>query len=162
MPQTTPAIPPADRCLEGYEIGSIHLFGPTEVREEDIIAFARRYDPQAMHTDPVAAAKGPFKGLMASGWHTAGLVMRLYVENYLSPTAGLPSPGVDGLRWTRPVRPGDRLWLRVTVMNARPSQSRAERGVLTSLLEGLNQNEEVVIRFTAVNLVFRRAFLPSA
>lgn len=157
MLKTDSPIPPEDRCLEGYPVGQALTFGPLDVTEAEIIEFARRYDPQTMHTDPVAAAAGPFKGLMASGWHTVGLLMRLFVKNVLSPTAGLPSPGVKELKWVRPVRPGDRLWLRVTVTAARPSRSRPERGIITTHLEGLNQNAEVVAEFTATNLVRRRA-----
>ncbi|TAM09857.1 MAG: MaoC family dehydratase [Nevskiaceae bacterium] len=156
MLETNPPIPLEDRCLEGYPVDTPLTFGPIAVSEAEIIEFARRYDPQTMHTDPAAAAAGPFKGLMASGWHTVGLLMRLFVENVLSPTAGLPSPGVKELKWTRPVRPGDRLWLRTTITEARPSRSNPDRGIVTTHLEGLNQNGEVVAEFTAANLVRRR------
>src|SRR5699024_839340 len=125
-------------------VGSVYEFGPIEVEESEVIAFASRFDPQAMHIDPAAAAAGPFKGLIASGWHTLSLMMRLMVDNYLSTVAGLASPGVDEVRWVRPVRPGDHLVLRVTVLEARPSRSKPDRGVIFSLMEALNQNGEVV------------------
>ncbi|HEU0198504.1 MAG TPA: MaoC family dehydratase [Nevskiaceae bacterium] len=160
--KSTPPIPFAGRVLEGYPVGQVFTFGPIEATEEEIIAFAKRYDPQHMHTDPVEAAASPFKGLMASGWHTASLMMRLLVDNYLSPTAGLPSPGIKELKWTLPVRPGDQLMARVTVLDARPSRSKPDRGIITTHIEGLNQNSEVVIDFTAANLVFRRGHLPNA
>lgn len=156
MPHINPPIPLEDRCLEGYPVGKVYEFGPIDVTEAEIIGFAKRYDPQLMHTDPAAAAAGPFKGLMASGWHTVGLMMRLLVDNYLSPTAGLPSPGIKELKWTLPVRPGDQLTARVTTTSARPSRSRPERGIILSHVEGINQNGEIVIEFTAANLVTRR------
>ncbi len=108
-------VPPAQRYFEDYHVGMVDEFGDIAVTAEEIVEFARRYDPQSMHVDPVAAAQGPFGGLIASGWHTAAMVMRLFVEHYLSKVATLPSPGVDELRWVRPVRPGDTLRVRVTV-----------------------------------------------
>ena len=104
-------------------------FGSVLVTAEEIVEFARRYDPQTMHVDAVAAASGRFGGLIASGWHTGSLAMRLFVEHYLSKVATLPSPGIDELRWVRPVRPGDTLRMRVTVVEARRSKSKPE-GVL--------------------------------
>src|SRR5882672_4284260 len=94
------------RYFEDFAVGAVYEFGSTTVTEADIIAFAREFDPQAMHTDPVAAANGPTGGLIASGWHTIALTMRLYADHYL-PENGLPAPGVDEVRWLRPVRPGD-------------------------------------------------------
>lgn len=162
MNPITDPIPLADRCLEGYIEGAIFEFGPCTVSEEEIIDFAQRYDPQTMHTDAAVAAHGPFKGLMASGWHTASLMMRLFVDNFLSPTAGLPSPGIRDLRWKKPVRPGDQLRLRLTVLEARASLSNAERGIVTTRLECVNQKDEIAMIFTAANLVFKRAHLSSA
>jgi acyl dehydratase len=128
-----------------------------EVTAEEIVAFARRYDPQAMHTDAEASARGPFGGLIASGWHTAAMVMRLFVEHYLSRVATLPSPGIDELRWVLPVRPGDRLRVRVTVTEARRSRSKPDRGIVRSLVEVLNQRDEVVMTQRPMNLMRCRA-----
>ena len=101
-------VPPAERYFEDYHVGMVDEFGEVVVSADEIVAFARRYDPQPMHLDAR-------DGLIASGWHTAAMVMRLFVEHYLSKVATLPSPGVDELRWVRPVRPGDTLRVRVTV-----------------------------------------------
>ena len=104
--------------------GAVTEFGPIAVDEAEVIAFARRFDPQPIHTDPAAAAAGPFGGLIASGWHTASLVMRVLVEHYLARRASLASPGIDELRWLQPVRPGDVLRVRTTVLEARRSRSK--------------------------------------
>jgi len=125
------------------------------VTEAEIVAFARQFDPQTMHTDPVAAAKGPTKGLIASGWHTVGMMMRMYADHYLPPD-GLPAPGVDEVRWLQPVRPGDTLRMRVTIEEARVSQSKPDRGVIRPFSEVLNQNDEVVLTVKPINFVRRR------
>ena len=122
------AVPVRHRCFEDYAPGASGTFGPIAITEADIVEFARRYDPQPIHTDPAAAAAGPFAGLIASGWQTVGLVMRTLVEHYLSPSAAIVSPGVDELRWTRPVRPGEELRAEIEVLEARPSESRPEQG----------------------------------
>jgi acyl dehydratase len=156
MKSSTFKVPVARRYLEDYEPGSIHEFGEIAVGESEIIDFGRRFDPQVFHTAPQAAAHTVYGGLIASGWHTAGLMMRLFVENYLSGVASLGSPGVDELRWTKPVRPGDTLMLRVTVTQTKRSRSKPDRGVLFSFIEVLNQNREVVMSMKAVNLLLCR------
>jgi acyl dehydratase len=149
----TTTVPSAERYFEDYPVGMVNEFGDVVMTAEDIMEFAERYDPQTMHIDPVAAARGPFGGLIASGWHTAALVMRLVVENYLSKVATLPSPGIDELRWVRPVRPGDRLRVRTTVTEANRSRSKPDRGMVRSLVEVLNQNGDVVMSFRPMNLM---------
>jgi acyl dehydratase len=106
-----------------------------------------------MHIDAESAARGPFGGLIASGWHTAGLAMRLLVDHYVSKVASLASPGVDEVRWTRPVRPRDSLRIRVSVLEARRSQSKPDRGLVRTLVEVFNQNREVVMSFKAMNIL---------
>jgi acyl dehydratase len=145
-----------DRYLEDYVPGSIHEFGSISVDQDEVISFAKRYDPQVFHTDPEAAKRTIFGGLIASGWQTAGLMMRLYADHYLSKVASLSSPGVDELRWKLPVRPGDELSIRVTVLEARRSTSKPDRGVVRSLIEVLNQNNEIVMSMSAVNLLLCR------
>ena len=142
-----------DRYLEDYEPGSIHQFGAITLSEAEIIEFGLRFDPQPFHTDPLAAKQSVYGGLIASGWHTAGLMMRMFVENYLSANASLGSPGVDELRWLKPVRPGDRLSLRVTVTGTKRSRSKPDRGVLFSFIEVVNQDQDVVMSMKAVNLL---------
>jgi acyl dehydratase len=122
----------------------------------EIVTFAQRFDPQRFHIDPEAAKKTPFGGLIASGWHTAGLMMRLYVEYYLTHVASLGSPGVDELRWLKPVRPGDTLSICVTVLKATRSKSKPDRGAVTSLTEVFNQAGEAVMTLKAVNIIARR------
>ena len=148
--------PIADRYFEDYVEGDVHSFGSVAVTQEEMIAFARCYDPQTMHTDPLAAKHTPFGGLIASGWLTCGLMMRLYVEHYLSHVASLASPGLDELRWLKPVRAGDTLSLRVTVLKAVASKSKPDRGAITSFIEVINQAGEVVMSMQTVNIIVRR------
>jgi acyl dehydratase len=145
-----------DRYLEDYIVGSVHEFGSIAVEETEIIDFARRYDPQVFHMDPEAAKRTIFGGLIASGWHTASMMMRLFVDHYLSRVASLGSPGIDELRWTKPVRFGDELSIRVTVLEANRSRSKPDRGILRSFVEVLNQNHEVVLTLKAVNFLLCR------
>ena len=136
--------------------GSVRTSGTVLVTEEEIIEFAKRYDPQVFHTDPVAARDSIYGGLVASGWHTAAMAMRLIVENYLSGVASVGSPGVDEVRWLKPVRPGDKLSVRVTVLEARRSESKPDRGIVRSLVEVLNQDMAVVMSFKGVTMVLCR------
>ncbi len=156
MERTDLAIPVAERHFEDYVPGSVCVYGDIAMTEPEIIEFARRYDPQAMHTDPERAARGPFGGLIASGWHTVARVMQVLVESYLSTVAAIVSPGIDELRWPAPVRPGDVLRVRVTVESANVSRTKPDRGLVRSLVEALNQRGEVVLSMRAMNLIRRR------
>jgi acyl dehydratase len=150
------AVPAEDRYFEDYLPGAVFECGRTPVTEAEIIEFARRYDPQYMHVDAEAAARGRFGGLVASGWHTAAVTMRLVVDNFLPKAASLASPGLDELRWLNPVRPGDVLRIRVTVVEATPSRSRSDRGMVRSLVETLNQDGDVVMSMKPMNIIRRR------
>ncbi|HEX8693693.1 MAG TPA: MaoC family dehydratase [Longimicrobium sp.] len=150
------SVPPGERYFEDYRPGAEHEFGPIAVEEAEVLAFGRRFDPQVFHTDPEAAARSEYGGLIASGWHTAALMMRLYSDHYLSRVATLVSPGVDELRWTLPVRPGDQLWIRVRVLSARRSRSRPDRGIVRSRVEVLNQRRETVMTAEALNFFLCR------
>ncbi len=152
MTQDLPT-PVAARYFEDYPLGSVCEYGPVSVTEAEIIAFARQFDPQSIHTDPEAAASGPFGGLIASGWHTAGLMMRLLAVHFLSPVASIASPGIDELRWRAPVRPGDALRVRVRVTEAQISRSKPDRGIIRSAIEIVNQHETVVMSLSAMNLM---------
>jgi acyl dehydratase len=147
------AMPITDRYFEDYVPGSVFEYGTILVSEAEIIEFAKRYDPQSIHTDPEAAARGPFGGLIASGWQTAGWMMRLFADNFLSSVAGIASPGVDELRWKIPVRPGDSLRIRVSILESRRSRSKPDRGLVTSFTEVLNQNGEVVMNLKAMSML---------
>ena len=144
------------RYFEDYAPGTLFEGGPIVVDESEIIAFARRYDPQSFHTDPTAAASSAFGGLVASGWHTAAMAMRVLVERYLSEASSLGSPGIDELRWLRPVRPADELQVRVTVLDARRSRSKPDRGLVRSSIEVSNQCGERVLTMVALYLILLR------
>ncbi|MEI6001044.1 MaoC family dehydratase [Paraburkholderia bengalensis] len=145
--------PPSDRYFEDYVPGLTYEFGPISADEEDIINFAKTFDPQYIHTDPVAAANGPFHGLIASGWHTASLITRLFIEHFLTSVASLASPGLDEIRWLSPVRPGDQLRLQVAVVDKRISRSKPDRGLVYTPLEGRNDKGELVITMKGINFV---------
>jgi len=141
------------RYFEDYTPGAVFSGGALIVSEAEILDFAGRYDPQAMHTDREAARRGPFGGLIASGWHTGAMMMRLLTEIFVSPVANQASPGLDELRWLLPVRPGDVLSLRATVLDARPSRSKPDQGVVKSLVEVVNQDGAVVMSLKPITLV---------
>ncbi|MCB2187618.1 MAG: MaoC family dehydratase [Deltaproteobacteria bacterium] len=145
--------PREERYLEDYVEGAVHEYGPVSLTAEEIIEFGRKYDPQAFHTDPAAARESVYGGLIASGWQTCAVFMRLFVEGYLPGPASLGSPGVDELRWLKPVRPGDQLWARITIQQVKPSHSKPDRGVVYSFCEMYNQTGEVVCTMLALNLV---------
>ena len=144
------------RWFEDYLPGAVHHLGTLAVDGAEMLEFARRFDPQAYHADPHAAAQTHFGGVIASGWHTGSMMMRLLALNYLAPESSLGSPGIETIRWPRPVRPGDVLTVRVTVQQARRSQSRPDRGIIESLIEVSNQNGEIVMTANPVNLVLCR------
>ena len=156
MSPTQFAVPVTDRYFEDYAPGAVVEYGQIPVTEAEIVEFARRFDPQEMHVDPEAAARGRFGGLIASGWHTAAMMMRLFADNFLSKVASLASPGIDELRWLQPVRPGDVLRIRVTVLEATPSRSRPDRGIVRTLVEVLNQQGEAVMTLKPMNIIRRR------
>jgi acyl dehydratase len=124
---------------ERIEMGS-HTFGA-----EEIIAFARQFDPQPFHTDPEAASESFFGGLIASGWHTCAVGMRLTVESHVNRARSLGSPGLDNIRWLKPVRPGDTLTYTRTVLETRASSSRPGIGLVKQRWEAVNQNAELVL-----------------
>ncbi len=142
--------------FEDYVVGDVFEYGSIALSEQDIVEFARRYDPQYLHVDPEAARRGPFGGLIASGWHTNAVIMRLFVDNYLPGAASLASPGIDELRWLRPVRPGDVLRIRVRVVEARASKTKPDRGLVRSSIEALNQRDEIVATMLGTNFIARR------
>ncbi len=156
MVDTAFNVPADDRYFEDYVPGSIYEFGSIIVEEAEIIEFSRRYDPQSFHIDPIAAKQSRFGGLIASGWHTAAIAMRLLVDHYLSRVASMGSPGADELRWLKPVRPGDELSIRVKVLEAKRSKTKPDRGVVTTFVEVLNQHREVVMTRTAVGITLCR------
>ena len=130
--------------------------GSVSVDQASIVAFAKEFDPQPFHVDLEAAAAGPFGGLIASGWHTAALVTRLLVDNYLPAEASLGSPGLDEIRWPYPVRQDDTLRVRATVVESRRSLSKPDRGIIKTMVEAANQDGRTVMRATAINFLLVR------
>ena len=135
--------------FEDFRPGQTVELGSRTVTEEEIVAFARQWDPQPFHVDPDAARDSVFGGLIASGWHTGAMWMRLYVDSLLGDAAGLGSPGVEELRWLAPVRPGDTLTGRLEVLEATPSQRRADRGTVRIRAEMVNQDGVTVMAMTS-------------
>jgi acyl dehydratase len=148
--------PVDDRYFEDYQPGSVYEYGYITVSEAEILEFARAFDPQPIHIDPEFAAQGPFGGLIASGWHTASIAMRLIVSHYLSRVGSLASPGIDELRWPAPLRPGDTIRAKLTIVEARRSRSKPDRGLVRTHAELITQNGDTVLTLTAMNLIRAR------
>jgi acyl dehydratase len=151
------ATPIDDRYFEDYQPGAVYEYGYIHVSEPEILEFARTFDPQPIHLDPAFAATGPFGGLIASGWHTTGIFMRLLADHYISRVGSLASPGIDELRWPAPLRPGDSVRLRTTILEARLSRSKPDRGLVRTRAVLITQNEQDVLRLDAMNIIARRA-----
>jgi len=132
------------RYLEDFSVGQKFGSGRLQIDEGRIKSFAREFDPQPFHLDDEAARDSIFRGLAASGWHTAALTMRLLVESELKPAGGIVGAGFDEFRWPRPVRPGDELHLESEVLEVRPSKSRPDQGMIKVRTTTMNQNDEVV------------------
>jgi acyl dehydratase len=144
------------RYWEDFAVGDVTELGAIDVTEHEIVEFAERYDPQPFHIDPVAARDGPFGGLVASGWHTTALFMGLFVRGILLDSASMGSPGIESLRWTAPVRPGDRLTGRVTVTDSQPSSTNPQRGTIITNSEVFNQDGVLVMTMQARGFFARR------
>lgn len=144
------------RHWEDFHAGEVTEIGPVTVSEAEIVDFASRFDPQYFHVDADAAKDGPYGGLIASGWHTASLFMGMFVRAMLLDTASLGSPGIDELRWTAPVRPGDTLHGRVTVDAVRESSKDPKRGTVMTTSEVFNQDDVLVMRIRARGFFARR------
>jgi acyl dehydratase len=130
---------------EDFKVGEVSEMGRRTVDKEEIIAFARQFDPQVFHVDEAAAKASMFGGLIASGWHTVSMVMRMMCDSYLLDSASLGSPGVDHVKWLKPVRPGDTIRAMRTVLESRRSASRPEIGIVKTLWQVFNQNDELVM-----------------
>jgi len=135
--------------FEDFRPGQTVELGSRTVTEEEIVAFARQWDPQPFHTDAEAARDSVFGGLIASGWHTGAMWMRLYVDSLLDSTVSHGSPGVEELRWLAPVRPGDTLTGRLEVLEAVPSERRPDRGTVRIRAEMVNQDGVTVMSMTS-------------
>jgi acyl dehydratase len=145
---------------EDFTPGRVREFGAMPVTREAVLAFARQFDPQRFHVDDAAAEQALFGKLSASGWHTCSMAMRMMCDDYLLESSSLGSPGIDNLRWTRPVFPGDTLSVRLTTLETRPMASRPAVGLVLSKWEVLNQHREVVLTMQGWGMFGRRPAAP--
>ncbi|MBT9456360.1 MAG: MaoC family dehydratase [Burkholderiaceae bacterium] len=143
-------------AFEDFVVGQVREFGGRTVGKDEILQFAAAYDPQPLHLDEVAAEASVLGGLSASGWHTCAMVMRMMCDDYLLNSTSQGSPGIDNLRWLRPVRPGDTLRVRMTVLEARESKSRPQIGLIRSSWAVFNQHGEQVLSMEGWGMFGRR------
>ena len=146
----------ATRYFEDFAPGQTYQLGSHEMTRSEIIDFAQKFDPQPFHLDEAAGAASPFGGLIASGWHTASVFMRLYVDALLSDAASMGSPGIEQLRWLQPVRPGDVLSGRFVVIDVQPSSRRDDRGTVFFRGEVTNSDGEIVLSMVGRGYFARR------
>lgn len=146
---------------EDFPAGSVREFGQMKVTREAVLSFAQQFDPQPFHLDDEAARASIFGKLAASGWHTCSMAMRMMCDDYLLVSSSMGSPGIDNLRWLKPVYPGDTLSVRLTVLAARPMASRATVGLVQSGWELLNQDGVVVLTMQGWNMFGRREAAPA-
>jgi acyl dehydratase len=144
------------RHWEDFTPGAVAIYGPRLVTREEIVAFAAEFDPQPMHLDEAAAANTLLGGLGASGWHTCCLLMRLITEGFLLDSASMGAPGVDEVRWLKPVRPGTQIRVRVTVVDKRVSSSRPEMGFVKFQYEVLDEQDMVLTTLVSSMMMLRR------
>ncbi|HJV81744.1 MULTISPECIES: MaoC family dehydratase [Oxalobacteraceae] len=142
--------------FEDFEIGKTIHVGSRSVTEEEIIDFATKFDPQPFHVDKEAARHSIYGDIIASGWHTCSMMMRLMVDGFLREASSLGSPGVDEIRWIKPVRGGDTLTVTTTAQEIRPSSSKPDRGVVVTLWEAKNQHGELVATIKGMGMFKRR------
>jgi acyl dehydratase len=144
------------RYFEDFAPGQVIELGSRTITRDEIIRFASEFDPQSFHLDEEAAKRSIYGGLLASGWHTGSIMMRLLYEGVVRHTVSLGSPGVDEMRWLKPVRPGDTLSGRMTVTECVPSRSKPDRGIVRSLIALRNQHGEVVMTVKGMSMMSRR------
>ena len=149
-------VPLKERWFDDFAVGEQFEFGAYVVTEDEIIDFARRYDPQPFHLDLEAAKASHFGGLVASGWMTSAVLMRLLCDHFIPRQSSMGSPGVDEVRWLKPLRPGDTLRARVEVTETRASQSKPDRGVIRCRHQLLNQHDEVVMSMHGMGMYKKR------
>ena len=142
--------------FEDIAVGDKTVSDSKTVTKDEILEFARKYDPQSFHIDEEAAKDSIYGGIIASGWHTASILMRLLIDSVTNNRAGLGSPGCDDLRWVRPVRHGDTLHFESTVFETRKSESRPDMGIVRSDIKLFNQNDEVVLSMKSIGMVKTR------
>lgn len=142
--------------FEDFEVGKTIDVGSRTVTEQELVAFSREFDPQPFHVDEAAAAQSIYGGIIGSGWHTCSMIMRLMVDGLLREASSLGSPGVDEIRWLKPVRGGDSLTVSTTVLESRPSTSKPDRGIVVTLWQAKNQHGELVATIKGMGMFARR------
>jgi acyl dehydratase len=142
--------------FEDFEVGKTIEVGSRTVTEEEIVDFAKQFDPQPFHVDNEAAEKSMYGGIIASGWHTCSMMMRLMVDGFLRESSSMGSPGVDEIRWIKPVRGGDTLTVTTTALETRPSSSKQDRGVVVTQWRATNQHGELVATIKGMGMFKRR------
>ena len=146
-----------EQYLEDFFVGQVFNSSRIKVEKDEIVEFGKRFDPQPYHVDEAAARDTVFRGLAASGWHTAAMTMRILVDGDFKPAGGIIGVGFDELSWPRPVRPGDELHAKSEVLDVRPSKSRPDRGLIRVKTTTFNQNDDVVQVYTGNLIVPRRS-----
>ncbi len=142
---------------EDFNVGERIVLGTKTFTEEEIIRFAKEFDPQPFHVDKEKAEQSFFGGIIASGWHTCSVAMRMMCDAYLNESASIGSPGVDNIRWLKPVRPGDTLRAERVILESRASSSKADIGIVKSRWETFNQHNELVMSMEGISMFKRRA-----
>jgi acyl dehydratase len=145
------------RYWEDFKVGEVQPIGERHVSKDELVAFSEQFDPQPFHVDEAAAKASIFDGLIASGWHTCSLVMRMMCDTYLLDSASLGSPGIDNLKWLKPVRPGDTIRAQRTTLEVRASKSKPDMGIVKSLWEVFNQKGEMVMTMEGYGMFRRRS-----
>ena len=143
-------------AFEDFQVGGVIACGPRHVTAEEIVAFAKQFDPQPFHVDEEAARRSIYGGLIASGWHTASMVMRMGCDAYLLDSTSCGSPGIDELRWIKPTRAGDTIRADLVTLEVRPSKSKPDRGVVVSEWRVYNQHDELIMTMRGMGLFLRR------
>ena len=141
---------------EDFQPGAVSTYGPRLVTREEIVAFAAEFDPQPMHLDEAAASATVLGGLAASGWHSCGLLMRIIADGFVLNSTSMGAPGVDEVRWLRPLRPGTRVRVRATVLDTRASASRPEMGFVKFRFEMLDEQDDVLTAMVSPMMLTRR------
>ena len=142
---------------EDFNVGERTVLGTKTFTEEEIIRFAKEFDPQPFHIDKEKAEQSFFGGIIASGWHTCSVAMRMMCDAYLNESASIGSPGVDNIRWLKPVRPGDTLRVERVILESRASSSKVDIGIVKSRWETFNQHNELVMSMEGISMFKRRA-----
>ena len=146
---------------EDFKVGERTVLGTKTFTEDEIIGFAKQFDPQVFHVDKELAKQSYFGGIIASGWHTCAIAMRLMCDAYLNESASIGSPGVENIRWLKPVRPSDTLRMERVILESRPSSSKPDIGIVKSRWEAFNQHNEMVMSMEGISMFKRReAALP--